>query len=423
MFDLKTLSKAIDQLAAEKGLESSQILEAVEAALASAYKKEYGKKGEIIRCLLDPKKGTVEFFQAKTVVDKNSVRFETESQKNPQETDSLKKGNPLPLYNPDRHLLLEEALQIKPQATVGEEILFPLPAPDSEFGRIAAQTAKQVILQKIREIEKETVKKEFENKIGQLVTGVVQRIERGNVFVDLGKASGVMFRSEAIPGEHYRIGERLRFYLLDVQEGNRGYNLILSRSHPKFVSKLFELEVPEIAEGIVQIKAIVREPGSRTKIAVASSVEGVDPVGACVGQRGARVMAVNNELGTERLDIIEWSEDPAKFIASALSPATVSSVEIVSPRSALVLVPEDQLSLAIGRGGQNVRLAAKLTGWRIEVRSLSRPEEELEGGKAEAEELDEETNQHQKDFSPMETEAEEDLDQEIDSLSKESQSE
>jgi len=391
MFDIKTLNKAIEQLASEKDLEVSQVLEAVEAALASAYKKEYEKKGEVIRCHLDSKKGELKFFQVKTVVDDTTVRFEEPEAENAgdkkEEAFSAKAAESdeetlLPLYNPERHLLLEDAKRIKSDAIVGEEIFFDLEPPSSDFGRIAAQTAKQVILQKLREIEKTAVKTEFENKTGSLVTGIVQRIERGNVFVDLGKASGVMFFSEAIPGEHYRIGERLKFYLLAVQEGGRGPQLMLSRSHPKFVSKLFELEVPEIADGIVQVKGIVREPGSRTKIAVASTAEGVDPVGACVGQRGARVMAVNNEIGNEKIDIIEWSDDVEQFVFNSLSPATVTSTELKDRHEALVLVPEDQLSLAIGKGGQNVRLAAKLTGYKIDVRSQSNPNATPEGGVA-----------------------------------------
>ena len=401
MFDIKALNRAIEQLASEKDLDVAQVLEAVEAALASAYKKEFEKKGEVIRCHLDSKKGELRFFQVKTVVDDTTVRFEEpseevseENQKKDKQADnehySVKSSESddgealLPLYNPERHLLLDEAKKIKKDAVVGEELFFDLEAPSADFGRIAAQTAKQVILQKLREIEKSAVKSEFENKSGGLVNGVVQRMEHGNVFVDLGKASGVMFFSEAIPGEHYRIGERLKFYLLSVQEGGRGPQLVLSRSHPKFVSELFKLEVPEISDGIVQVKGIVREPGSRTKIAVASTVEGVDPVGACVGQRGARVMAVNSEIGNEKIDIIEYSDDEAAYVGNSLSPATASSTEIKGHHEAIVLVPEDQLSLAIGKGGQNVRLAAKLTGFKIDVRSQSNPEKEAEGGVADA---------------------------------------
>ena len=386
MFDIKALNRAIEQLASEKDLEAPQVLEAVEAALASAYKKEYEKKGEVVRCVLDVKKGDIKFFQVKTVVDETTVRFQEEGQEAPEPVSKEEEEQLLPLYNPERHLLLNEAREIKKDVVVGDELHFDLPTPSSDFGRIAAQTAKQVILQKLREIEKSAVKFEFENKSGQLVTGTVQRIERGNVFVDLGKASGVMFFSESIPGEHYRIGERLKFYLLSVQEGGRGPQLVLSRSHPRFIAKLFELEVPEIADGAVQVKGIVREPGSRTKIAVASTAEGVDPVGACVGQRGARVMAVNGEVGNEKIDIIEWSEDPSQYVSNSLSPATVTSAELKDRHDALVLVPEDQLSLAIGKGGQNVRLAAKLTGYKIDVRSQSNPGAQQEGGVAAVEE-------------------------------------
>jgi len=218
------------------------------------------------------------------------------------------------------------------------------------------------------------VKKEYIGKEGEIVSGTVQRVERGNIYVDLGRASGIMFYTESIPGEHYRIGERLKFYLLAVQDETRVPGLILSRSHPKFVSKLFEMEVPEIHNELVEIKAVAREAGSRTKIAADSKVEGVDPIGSLVGQRGTRVMAVTNELGNEKIDIIGWSEAPDKFIAAALSPAKVVSVEVLPRREARVMVPEDQLSLAIGKGGQNVRLAAKLTGWKIDVRSDSRPD-------------------------------------------------
>lgn len=393
MFDIKAITKAVEQLAAEKELDTAQVMDAIEAALASAYKKEYNKRGEVVRCTLNPKNGDATFEQVKTVVDKTMVRFKPEGEQGAElasapQSDS--EEDVLPLYVPERHILLEEARAIKPDAQLGDEIVFPLEAPTSDFGRIAAQTAKQVVLQKLREIEKDAIRKEYEGKIGELVSGVVQRVERGSVFVDMGKAAGVMFRTESIPGEHYRIGERLKFFLLSVQDNTRGPSLILSRSHPRFVSKLFELEVPEVADGVVQIKGIVREAGSRTKIAVASDVEGVDPVGSCVGQRGARVLAVNSEIGNEKIDIIEWSEDAEKYVAAALSPAVVTSVEMVGPREALVLVPEDQISLAIGKGGQNVRLAAKLTHFKIDVRSQSRPEEIQEGGVVGAEEVGEE---------------------------------
>lgn len=392
MFDIKTINKAIEQLAAEKELDTTQIVEAIEAALASAYKKEYNKRGEVVRCALNMKDGSTKFIQIKTVVDDTTVRFKEEGAEEgveparPEINDE--NAEPLlPLYTPERHILLEEARAIKADVQVGDELEFDLEQPTSEFGRIAAQTAKQVVLQKLREIEKDAMRKEFESKIGGLVSGVVQRVERGNVFVDLGKASGIMFYTESIPGERYRIGERLKFFLLSVQDNMRGPNLVLSRSHPRFVLKLFELEVPEVADGTVQVKGVVREAGSRTKIAVYSDNESVDPVGTCVGQRGARVLAVNSEIGSEKIDIIEWSEYMEKFVAASLSPATVTQVELTGQREARVLVPEDQISLAIGRGGQNVRLAAKLTHFRIDVRSQSNPDQVQEGGVVEVEEV------------------------------------
>lgn len=380
MFNLKDVSKAIEQIAQEKGLDPEKVLGAVEFSLASAYKKEYGERGEIIRAKFNPKSGDLKFWRVKTVVDESAVRVVEEGLEEEQAAKSEEAL--LPRYNPERHIFLEEAKKIKKNAAVGDELEFPLET-HSDFGRIAAQTAKQVVLQKLREAERESMIREFKDKEGQIVSGTVQRFERGNVYIDLGRAVGVMFRNEAIPGEHYRIGERLRFYVLAVQDDAKLPAIILSRSHPRFVTKLFENEVPEIAEGVVEIKAIAREPGSRTKIAVHSNAESIDPVGSCVGHRGTRVMAVNNEIGQEKIDIIEWSEDPEKFVGNSLSPAKATSTELMPRREIRVYVPEDQLSLAIGRGGQNVRLAARLTGWKIDVRSQSRPEEMQEGGVAE----------------------------------------
>lgn len=385
MFDLKSLKKAIDQISEEKGLDPAQVMEAIESSIAAAYKKEYAKRGDVVKCRFDLKTGDLKFWQVKTVVDETTVRI-VEDEEVPAGADfgaPVDDEEKLPRYNPDRHIMLPEAQQVKKDAQLGEDLEFPLETKE-EFGRIAAQTAKQVILQRLREAERTSVLKEFHNKQGEIVSGIVQRFDRGNVYIDLGRATGVMFYNETIQGEHYRQGERLRFYVLAVQEDARVPGIVLSRSHPKFVSKLFQLEVPEINEGVVEIKMIAREPGSRSKIAVQSKAEGVDPVGSCVGQRGTRVMSVSNELGQEKIDIIEWSEDISKFIANSLSPAKTTSVETSDHREAKAFVPEDQLSLAIGKGGQNVRLAAKLTGWKIDVRSQSRPEEVQEGGVAQA---------------------------------------
>jgi len=393
IMDLKSLIAAGEQIAAEKGIKFEQVLSVIENAIAAAYKKEYRKRSEIIKAKFNPKTGEMDFWQLKIVVDPAQVRMS----KNIEGESKEETEDGLIRFNPDRHLLLEEAKKIKPDVKVGEEIIFPLETK-TNFGRIAVQTAKQVMTQGIREIERQSIKEEFSSKEGEVVSGIIQRFERGNVYVDLGRAIGVMFHNESVPGEHYRVGERLRFYILAVQEPDKKTPaIVLSRSHPNFIKKLFELEVPEMVEGVVEIKAIAREAGSRTKVAVFSKVEGIDPVGSVVGQRGTRIMAVTNELGNEKIDVIEWSEDPAKFIANSLSPAKVKLVEILPRREAKVLVSEDQLSLAIGKGGQNVRLAAKLTGWKIDVRSQSRPEEIQEGGVASA--SDSEQSNSEKSFS------------------------
>lgn len=389
MLNIKELTKALKQVADEKGLDPDKVLDVIESSIAAAYKKEYGERGEVVRCKLDQKTGELIFSQIKTVVDESTVRFveeeevpEGEEKKEvivaeEEEGDEQK----LPRFNPERHITLEEAKKIKKDIQLGDEVAFALESHE-DFGRIAAQTAKQVILQKLRESERDSILNEWRGREGQIVSGVVQRFERGNIFIDLGRTIGVMFANESIPGEHYRTGERLRFLVLAVQEDTRLPGIILSRSHPKFVAELFRMEVPELMENSIEIKSIAREAGNRTKIAAASNTDGVDPVGALVGQRGTRVMAVNNELGNEKIDIAEWSEEPEKFIANALSPAKVDRVEILPRREARAFVPENQLSLAIGKGGQNVRLAAKLTGWKIDVRSQNDPEAVQEGGVA-----------------------------------------
>jgi N utilization substance protein A len=385
----------LKQVADEKGLDPDKVLDVIESSIAAAYKREYAGRGDVVKCKMDQKTGELNFWQIKTVVDETTVRFvEEEEEASLAEGATAKDENKkkdeviieddeekLPRFNPERHITLAEAKKIKKNVVLGEELEFPLETHE-DFGRIAAQTAKQVILQKLRESERDSILNEWRGREGQIVSGVIQRFERGNIFVDLGRTIGVMFGNESIPGEHYRAGERLRFLVTAVQEDTRLPGIILSRSHPKFVIELFRMEVPELVEDAIEIKAIAREPGNRTKLAAASKADGVDPVGALVGQRGTRVMAVNNELGNEKIDIAEWSDDPEKFIANALSPAKVERVEILPRREARAYVPESQLSLAIGKGGQNVRLAAKLTGWKIDVRSQTRPEEEVAGGVA-----------------------------------------
>lgn len=378
MLDLKTIQSVLGEFE-ERGISKDTMIEAIESAMATAYKKEYGKRDQVVRARLDMNTGTVEFEQVKQVVDDTMVRFPEEGEEEVvpepahpfarEREEELAEGE-LPRYNAEKHMLLEDARRIRRGAELGSEVVFPL-EPQDDFGRIAAQTAKQVIIQKIREAEKLSVLEEFGHKKGEIVSGAVQRVERGSIFVDLGRATGVIPYEEQIPGERYRPGERIRAYLGTVDEGFRGVYLRLSRANPQFVVKLFELEVPELAAGSIEVRDIVREPGSRTKIAIASKDPHVDPVGSLVGQRGVRVSTVMGELGGERIDIIEWSEDPKAFVKDALSPASVLEVDIDdAEHRATVTVSDDQQSLAIGRGGQNVRLAARLTGWNIDIKPV-----------------------------------------------------
>jgi len=365
MFDLKVMNSVLGELEEERGIPRVKVLEAIEAALATAYKKEYAKRGQIIRAHLDLATGTTEFQQVKEVVDDTSVRFEVEGEEIEIDPEDLR-----PRFNPEQHITLEDAKLMKRDAKVGDELIFPLEAKD-DYGRIAAQTAKQVIIQKIREAEKVSVVAEYGARQGEIVSGTVQRMERGNIYVDLGRATGILPYDEQIPGERFRQGERIRGLLYQVEESPRGIYLRLSRASGQFLAKLFEMEVPEAAHGVVTFKAIAREAGSRSKVAVASSDPHVDPVGSLVGQRGVRVSTVTSELGGEKIDIIEWNEDVKSFIEEALSPARITSVELdEAEHKATVTVANDQQSLAIGRGGQNVRLAAKLTGWRIDIQSV-----------------------------------------------------
>jgi len=378
--DMKNFASAIAQIAEEKGISSEKILETIDQALAAAYKKDYGKKGQIIKAELDSKSGAVKFWQTKTVVDDKMIYSEKELEELKEKKEESEEAKIR--FNEEKHIMIEEAKKIDSKIKIEEELIIPLKAKE-DYGRIAAQTAKQVIMQRIREAEKESIYDEYKSKEDEIISGVVQRIEGRNVFFDIGKTLGILPREEQIPGEFYRANQRLKLYVLKVEITPRGPKIFLSRAYPKLVSKLFELEVPEISNGSVVIKSIAREPGSRTKIAVISLEEGIDPIGAVVGQRGTRVQVVINELGGEKIDITEYSEDPKIYITNALSPAKVEEVKIMPKNTALAVVPYDQLSLAIGKDGQNVRLAAKLTGWKIDVRSSSSEIEETKKGEPE----------------------------------------
>ncbi|MFA5991017.1 MAG: transcription termination factor NusA [Candidatus Doudnabacteria bacterium] len=341
------LEQALDQIAEEKGISRAELVSMIEASLAAAFRKDYGEKNQNIVVEFNPENMATKVFDVKVVVEN-----ETEVEEDPQ-----------------KFIILEEAKKLKKSAKVGDELRTDItPKTGTTYGRIAAQTAKQVIIQKLREAERNVQFSDFKSKERTLQNGVVQRIEGDTILVDMGKATGVLFPSEQIRGEKYAIGQRLKVLILHVEPATKGPKITLSRSHPDMVRKLFELEVPEVFSGSVEIKSVAREAGSRSKIAVISTQDGIDPIGSCVGQRGARVQTVMAELGGEKIDIIEYSEDPVKFIANSLSPAKILNVQLDNDaKEAKVGVLEDQLSLAIGKAGQNVRLAARLTGWKIDI--------------------------------------------------------
>ncbi len=377
LLDLKALNATLQQLEEEKRIPKEKIIDAIEQSLAAAYKKDYGKRGQIIKCTFNTETGDMEFYQVKKVVDDTLVRpalTEEELAQIAEGTfvDEKAEDDERPRFDEEKHMLLPDARKIKASVEIGDELTFPLETEEN-FGRIAAQTAKQVIIQRIREAEKDVVTGEYADKIGTILSGTVQKVDRGTVVVDFNRAIGFLPKNEQIPGEFYRTGDRIRVYLFGVDDSMRGVGLKISRSHPRFIQALFAMESPEVAGGIVEIKSISREAGARSKIAVWSNDPDIDPIGACVGQKGIRVNTVMNELSGEKIDIIPWSEDPQEFVANALAPAKVLDIRLIEDeegKKAEVDVAEDQLSLAIGKGGQNARLAAKLTGWKIDIKGI-----------------------------------------------------
>lgn len=343
--------QAINQVCAERNLSQEIVIEAVEAALVSAYKRNFGSS-ENIRTKIDPATGQVHVFAEKEILDV--------------------------VEDPKLHITLEDAVEIRPEAAVGETVL--VETTPRNFGRIAAQTAKQVILQRIREAERDVLYHTYIDREGELITGTVQSIDHQGITLNLGKAEASLPRSEQIPGERPHQNQRVKAYVMAVNKTNRGPQIVVSRTHRNMLRRLLETEVPEIFNGTVEIKQIAREAGSRSKVAVAATQEGVDPVGSCVGMRGVRIQNIVNELNGEKVDVVEWSLDIPTFIANALSPAKVMNVllreETDGSRTASVIVPDRQLSLAIGKEGQNARLAAKLTGWRIDIKNASEAAEE-----------------------------------------------
>ncbi|PCJ40105.1 MAG: transcription termination/antitermination protein NusA [Alphaproteobacteria bacterium] len=333
------LLQIADAVAREKNIDKEIVLEALEEAIQKAARSRYGAENEI-KAHIERKTGDIKLYRVLEVVEH--------------------------VENHATELTLKDAEKMKEGAAIGDLLADELPPID--FGRVAAQTAKQVIVQKVRDAERERQYKEYQDRIGEIINGVVKRVEYGNVIVDVGQAEAIIRRDQMIPREHMRNGDRIRAYIMDVRQELRGPQIFLSRSHPDFMAKLFTQEVPEIYDGIIEVIGVARDPGSRAKIAVSSADSSIDPVGACVGMRGSRVQAVVNELAGEKIDIIQWSEDPATFIISALSPADVAKVVLDEDRKRIdVVVPEDQLSLAIGRRGQNVRLASQLSGWQVDI--------------------------------------------------------
>ncbi len=335
--------QAFEQLGREKGIAPEVLFDAIEAALISAYKRNFSS-AQNVRVALDRDTGVIHVYARKAVVEE--------------------------VADPRLEISLPEARELDPRYEL--EDVVELEVTPKNFGRIAAQTAKQVVVQRIREAERGIIYEEYSSRESDIVTGIVQRIEAKNVFVDLGKAEAILQPSEQIPGEVYRHGDRLKTYIIEVKKTTKGPQILVSRTHPGLLKRLFELEVPEIHDGIVEIKSVAREPGLRSKIAVHSRDENVDPVGSCVGHKGMRVQTIVNELKGEKIDIVKWNADPGKYIANALSPAKVVAVDVnETEKASRVIVPDYQLSLAIGKEGQNARLAAKLTGWKIDIKSES----------------------------------------------------
>ena len=360
--DNKELIIALEDLEKEKGIKKEYLLDSIETALVTAYKRNFDSL-ENVRVEMDRKTGATHVYSIKEAVEK--------------------------VENSETQISMEEAKKINPDISEGETVEIEI--VPRNFGRIAAQTAKQVIIQKLRELEREIIFNEYNDRKGEIVTGLIQKADRNIVVMDLGKLEGVMPSKEQIPTEHYRVNDKIKGYVLDVEKGSKGApQVIVSRSHPDFVRKLLEFEIPEIYEGVIEIKSVSRDPGYRSKVAVYSPDPNIDPVGSCVGQKGVRIQNVINELNGEKIDVIEWNEDPSIYIASSLLPAKILAVDIKQEEKfAQVIVPDDQLSLAIGKSGQNARLAAKLTNWKIDIKSETQFREMLMNAQNETEKTEE----------------------------------
>ncbi|OGY46007.1 MAG: hypothetical protein A3J65_02655 [Candidatus Buchananbacteria bacterium RIFCSPHIGHO2_02_FULL_45_11b] len=444
--DQASIAEAVKQICEEKGIPMEAVIATIEAALAAAYRKDFGEKNQNVKAEFNLDTGQIKVFDVKTVVEdlppelleeikkaeaegekyekrekrekrelklaspeaekreKRELKLASPEEEKPAKEAAPAEGEVLPeeearRFNPKTEIQITDAKQIDKKYEINDEIKTPLEVP-GEFGRMAAQTAKQVIIQKLRETEREAMFEEFKKREGEIMIGTIQRREGALVLVDLGKTTALLPPEEQIRTENYAAGAHLKVYVVSVSASSKGPTIIVSRAHPEIVNKLFALEIPEIQSGVVVIKSIAREAGSRSKIAVWTDQENIDPIGSCIGQRGARIQTIISELKGEKVDIIKYSEDPKEFIANALSPAKITEIKInEAEKTAVAKVPEDQLSLAIGRSGQNVRLAARLTGWKIDIVSDA-------GKKIEVEEMGEETKAEEKPEAEPAKEAE-----------------
>ena len=376
------------QLCESKGLTFEIVLETIESALSAAYRKDFGSKNQNIKVTFDPETAKTDVCDIKTVVEDlpPEEELDEDTQENEEKENKIKIVTEFKdeieeeekKFNPKTEIQISDAILIKKDAKIGDELIIEL-APPSEYGRMAAQTAKQVIIQKIREAERTMIVTEFKEKQGEVLAGVVQRQEGKFVLVDLGRSVGILPKEEQIPTENYTPGTRVKVYVKEVGEGARGPEISLSRTSEEIIRQVFQIEVPEISNGLIEIKSIAREAGSRSKVAILPTTDNIDPIGSCVGQRGARIQTIIQELGGEKVDIIEYDETPEKYISNALSPAKIINIDIDEEnKKAIVRVLSDQQSLAIGKGGQNVRLAAKLTGWGIDIASVNPSETNTE---------------------------------------------
>jgi len=398
---MSDITSAIKQICDEKNLSYEAVLETIESALAAAYRKDFGEKNQNIKVEFDPETGKSKVFDVKTVVEdlpEEELAEVEEAEEEPAKEEKRKKGAPAApakeevavegeeekkKFNPKTEIQISEAKTMKKSAKIDDEIKTKLEVP-AAYGRMAAQTAKQVIIQRLREAEREMVFDEFKDKENEVISGVIQRREAGLVLIDLGKAVGVLPPDEQIYGERYNPGDRIKIYVKEVRVTPKGPEVVLSRTSEEILKKVFYLEIPEISNGLIELKAVAREAGSRAKVAVFTNSDKVDPIGSCVGQRGSRIQTIIQELGGEKVDIIQYDDDAVRFITNALSPAKIVGVELNDQeKKAVVAVAEDQLSLAIGKGGQNARLAARLTGWKIDIVSKGEKKAEKKEEKAE----------------------------------------